>query len=218
MAYVKLYTEFTPEVKENIIFKVINGKRNEDFLENIPHIDYLDLAIVFYCYMPDWKTNDGKGFMAVTNDILNMWNVDVKVLMEAAMENTPRILGLKIRGILSTIASYIGDDNLQEIAEEEDNYTPLYVATNNMATHGAGVLIYRDALRAMAAKLKADLYIIPCSVHEIIICKCIEGCDFSINELKKMIYNVNRTELSEKDYLSDNLYFYNRKTGELAIV
>ncbi len=218
MTYVKLHTEFTPQIRENIIFKVINKKKHEELLENIPYIDYLDLAIIFYCYLPEEGNEDSKSFAQIDNSLLEQWNVDVGVLMDAAIENTPRILGLKIRGIFSTIASYIGDDELSEMAELEDSHTPLYVATNNDAVNGAGVLIYKDALKTFAEKMKANLYIIPCSIHEIIIAKAIDGHDYSVDGLKEIIHHVNTHELPEKDFLSDNLYFYNRSSGELGIV
>ncbi len=218
MANVKLYTEFTPEVQENIVFKMINRKKNEGFLKTVPHIDYLDLAIIFYYRNIDNPELDGAGFVMITNALLELWKVDVDYLMELGLSNTPRILGFKVRGILSTIADYIGEEDLQRLAEEEDSHTPLYVATNNNAVYGAGVLIYRNALKALAAKFKSDLYIIPCSIHELIILKVIEGCEYSVYELKAMIHHVNRTELSEEDFLSDNLYFYNRSSGELGIV
>ena len=103
------------------------------------------------------------------------------------------------------------------LVEDEENYTPIYVATNNIAFNGAAVMLYKDALKAIASKLKSDLYIIPSSIHEIIVVKTIEGCEFSTDAIKEMIYNINRNELPPEDFLSDNLYFYNRKTGELGI-
>lgn len=217
MAHIKLYREFTPEVRDNIVFKVINRERHEDLLKKIPHINYLDLAIIFYCYLPEESSDEEDYLMQISNEMLELWKTDINTLMAVAIDNTPRIFGFKLRGIISTIASYLGDDSLLELAQEEENYTPIYVATNNKCCNGAAVMIYKDALKAIAAKFKSDLYIIPCSVHELIIIKTIEGCDYSIESIKEMIYNVNRTQVSEKDFLSDNLYFYNRKSGELGI-
>lgn len=217
MAQVKLYTEFTPMVRDNIVFKVINRDKYQELLKKIPHVDYLDLAIVFYYYLEENKNDKGDCLMQINNEMLELWNVDVNILMAAAIDNTPRIFGFKMRGIFSTIATYLGEESLIDLARKEDSYTPLYVATNNNAFNGAAVMIYRDVLKAIAAKLKSDLYIIPCSIHELIIVKTIEGCEFSTDALKEMIYNVNRTELSAEDFLSDNLYFYNRRTGELGI-
>ena len=35
-------------IKSSIVFRLINYKENEELLQDIPHIPYLDLAIVFY--------------------------------------------------------------------------------------------------------------------------------------------------------------------------
>lgn len=218
MAFVQFYNELTPQLKENIVFKVINREKNEPLLKTVPHVNYLDLAVIFYYRVTNDPELDGNGYVMITDALMELWKVDVNYLMELALSNTPRILGFKVRGILSTIADYIGEEALTRLAEEEDSYTPLYVATNDNAVFGASVLIYKDALKAIAAKLKSNLYIIPCSVHELIIVTAIDGCEYCVDGLKEMIHHVNTYELSEKDFLSDNLYFYNRISGELGIV
>jgi hypothetical protein len=149
---------------------------------------------------------------------MEKWNVGVDTLMELALENTPRLLGLKIRGIFSTIADYMDDEKLSEIAEEEDKYTPLYVATNNIATNGAAVVLYKDMLRAFSARKKSDIYIIPCSIHELILVSASECKGIDVNELKKLICDVNRFELREDDVLSNNLYLYKREENNLSVV
>ena len=37
MTYVKLHTEFTTQIRENIIFKVINRTKHQELLKKIPH-------------------------------------------------------------------------------------------------------------------------------------------------------------------------------------
>ena len=41
--------------------------------------------------------------------------------------------------------------------------------------------------------------------------------DENIEALKDMVYTVNRNEVSEEDYLSDNVFHYDVDTGELTI-
>ncbi len=205
-------------VSSQIIFKLINKEMNAELLKNTPHVNYLDLAIVFYYYMPDLSVADGVGCIMIQNEHAALWNVTVDDLMKDAMENTPRIMGLKIQGILSTICEYIGDSNLMEFAEVEDRDTPIYVATNKLKSNGAAVILYKDTLKALAAKLKSDLYVIPCSVNEVIIVEAIEGICVDTTRLKEMIYQVNREEIAKQEVLSDNLYMYSRTTDELCIV
>ena len=201
---------------KNIVFKLINKDKNVELLETVPYKEYLDLAVVFY--IAHTNDDDSLKCKVITNELMTSWGVDVDALMGLALENTPRLLGLKIRGILSTIASYTDNEELQSVAEEEDSDLPLYVATNNIAMHGAAVLIYRDFLKAFAARKKSDVYIIPCSVHELIMIPSVECPNIDPVEIKNLIFYVNRNELKEEDFLSDNLYFYNVYNDEVTIV
>ena len=203
---------------KSIIFTLINKEKNQELLSNIPSKDYLDMSVIFYAYINDVKVEGGNASVMVDNQLMEKWGVDADTLMELALENTPRLLGLKIRGIFSTIADYMDDEKLSEIAEEEDKYTPLYVATNNLATHGAAVVLYKDMLKAFAARKKSDIYIIPCSIHELILVSASECEGIDVNELKKLICDVNRFDLREEDVLSDNLYVYKREEDNLSVV
>ena len=203
----------------DIIFKLINKETNLEFLDNVPYKDFLDMAVVFYQVQPKTEEDESEGITChiVDNNMMEKWGVSVDELFEKATENTPKILGLKVQGILSAIAEYSGNAEVPDLAGLEEADIPLYVATNTNCNHGASVLLYRDFLRAVAAKLKSDLYIIPCSVHEIIIFKSITGCQIDTEALTDLISQVNRKEIAKSDVLSDSLYFYSREDNELYI-
>ena len=203
-------------VKEYIVYKVINRDRNLELLKNIPYVNYLDLAIVFYQLLPETVYEEEKQAILITNNQLMLWEVGVSEIMNAASNNTQRIMGFKIRGILSTIAKYLGDINMFEISKEEELEIPLYVVSNKISYYGAAVLLYKDFLKALAAKFKSDIYIIPCSVHEIIVLKSIKGYQIDTSELRDMIVHVNQHNLPEDQILSSNLYYYSRDTNVLS--
>lgn len=203
---------------KSIVFSLINKEKHQELLSNVPHKDYLDMAVIFYAYFTEVKIDDGNASMLVDNQLMEKWGIDVDTLMEHALENTPRLLGLKIRGIFSTIASYMDDEALTEIAEQEDKYTPLYVATNNIATYGAGVVLYKDMLKAFAARKKSDLYIIPCSIHELILVASSECEGLDVKALKNLIEDVNRFDLPKDEILSDSLYFYSREENTVKLI
>ena len=203
---------------KSIVFSLINKEKHQELLSKVPHKDYLDMAVIFYAYFTEVKIDDGNASMLVDNQLMEKWGIDVDTLMEHALENTPRLLGLKIRGIFSTIASYMDDEALTEIAEQEDKYTPLYVATNNIATYGAGVVLYKDMLKAFAARKKSDLYIIPCSIHELILVASSECEGLDVKALKNLIEDVNRFDLPKDEILSDSLYFYSREENTVKLI
>lgn len=213
-----LFMTYSPYIKEHIVFKLINRDKNQELLKTIPYVEYMDLAIIFYIYIDDLNDGEYSGGMQIRNEFIRLWGIDVNELMRVAMENTPKHLGLRVRGVFSTIADYIGDEDFMTIAKEEDDYTPLLVATNDYAVNGASVILYKDLLKNVADKLKADLYIIPVSVNEVMLAKIIDGFDIKRNDLKALIHEVNMNELKEEDILSDNLYFYSRANNSLEIV
>lgn len=197
------------EIKDNVVFKLV--PKNEELAKKVPHKDYLDLMITFY-----FKVNDSY-FALINNELIENINVNEEDLMIFAMQNTPRILGYKLKGIFSTIAELTGCENeIYDIAQLEDSLVPLQVLTNTIDTYGAGVILYPNLMENIAEKFQSDLYIIPCSIHETLIYKNTE--QMSEEDLKEMITHVNDNEVPKEDILSYNLYFYSREKKEMSIV
>lgn len=197
------------EIKENVVFKLVS--KDEKLIKEVPHKDYLDLAIVFYINL------NNTHYALINNQVAEQLNINEEDLMNVAMENTPRILGYKLKGIFSTIAELTGCENeIYDIAQLEDSLVPLQVLTNTIDTYGAGTILYPNLMENIAEKFQSDLYIIPCSVHEMLIYKNNEQMDKDI--LKEMITHVNDNEVPKEDILSYNLYFYSREKNEISIV
>lgn len=197
------------EIKENVVFKLVS--KDEELIKEVPHKDYLDLAIVFYINL------NNTHYALINNEVAEQLKVNEEDLMSVAMQNTPRILGYKLKGIFSTIAELTGfEDEIYDIAQLNDSTVPLQVLTNHIGTYGAGVILYPNLMENIAEKFQSDLYIIPSSVHETLIYKNTEQMDEDI--LKEMITQVNDNEVPKEDILSYNLYFYSREKKEISIV
>ena len=63
-----------------------------------------------------------------------------------------------------------------------------------------------------------DYFVLPSSIHELLIARD-DGLT-TAKMLKELVYEGNRTEgiIKSEDVLSDNVYFYSRKTKSLKIV
>ena len=72
------------------MFKLINTAQNRAFLRTVPHIDFLDLSIVFYVLLE--ITDEGTASMAVTLEHAEQWGVSAEQLWEDAGENVKRLL------------------------------------------------------------------------------------------------------------------------------
>ena len=67
----------------------------------------------------------------------------------------------------------------------------------------------------LSEKMGCDLYVLPSSIHEIIVVPAVSQCNE--DELRDMVRDVNRSSVSNEDFLSDTLYRYNRGTAQLQI-
>lgn len=87
--------------------------------------------------------------------------------------------------------------------------SPLYVATTERDMFGAGVLAVPSFFEDAAEKLDGNFYVLPSSVHEILLLPDRFAPEHQL--LKEMVQDVNANEVDPKDRLSDNVYHYDAK-------
>ena len=114
----------------------------------------------------------------------------------------------------------IGEMLLQDAAELErkdianvrvdDN---MYVLTNYLRQYGAACMFYQGVLSKFAMTVGTDFYILPSSVHEVILLPVRK--DYTKEKLQEMVRQVNRTQVAEEDVLSDNIYLYSKKMRKI---
>ncbi len=92
----------------------------------------------------------------------------------------------------------------------------MQVLSNRQRVHGAACMIYPGVLGAAAKQAQENLYILPSSIHEVILMPQSEVDD--IQCVRNMIREVNRTQVEPEEILSDNLYFYHHRKNRVEIV
>lgn len=193
-------------IKDKIVYKVVNYRSNEKLLEQVPHKRILDLAVVFYCLLDNEYGRSATAL--IYNNNLKNWNVTIDDVYKAALKNTPDLLHSKI----SSMAALFEKCGVNVDGEEVDlkDYVPsdMYVLTNESKLNGAACILYENVLYDFAQKLGADLYILPSSVHEVILLPKLSM--FEKDELVNMVNEVNTEGVAADEVLSDHVYEYNR--------
>ena len=193
-------------IKDKIVYKVVNYRSNEKLLEQVPHKRILDLAVVFYCLLDNEYGRSATAL--IYNNNLKNWNVTIDDVYKAALKNTPDLLHSKI----SSMAALFEKCGVNVDGEEVDlkDYVPsdMYVLTNESKLNGAACILYENVLYDFAHKLGADLYILPSSVHEVILLPKLSM--FEKDELVNMVKEVNTEGVAADEVLSDHVYEYNR--------
>ena len=193
-------------IKDKIVYKVVNYRSNEKLLEQGPHKRILYLAVLFYCLLDNEYGRSATAL--IYNNNLKNWNVTIDDVYKAALKNTPDLLHSKI----SSMAALFEKCGVNVDGEEVDlkDYVPsdMYVLTNESKLNGAACILYENVLYDFAQKLGADLYILPSSVHEVILLPKLSM--FEKDELVNMVKEVNTEGVAADEVLSDHVYEYNR--------
>ena len=187
-------------IKDRLYIKLINREKNIDFLKEAPYEEFLDLAVVAYVRVYDKKI--GNGLIMVRNEHLKLWGKEAKEVLAAARKNTHDHDGFNIRHILDVLKT-MGT----AMPEVDPSDFPMYVATNHKMTNGAAVLTMNDKLREYADVIGGDYYVIPSSVHELILIPR-ERSTSEAGNIDDLIREVNTRHLGPDDVLADHVYLY----------
>lgn len=218
------YTDFE-KMKSHVCMRLCNAEKNADLLKEVPSIPFYDLAIIFYYYIK----NDflGTGQILIRNEHMDKWNVKTADIMKLAMENTPLLLQSKFCNIFDMLEKRYGymigeTSDFTDVSEADRN--SMWVLTNNEEFQGAAAILYPGMLNKLTEMLGDRYYIIPSSIHEVILvplraCKHVDEDKIAEeNFLKEIIKSVNENEVSPEEVLSNNLYYYDKCEGIVKLV
>ena len=90
---------------------------------------------------------------------------------------------------------------------------PLLVLTNESKYCGAACMLYEGLLRDLSDEIRSDLFIIPSSIHEVLLLPD-EG-EFSEEELSALVCEINAHFINPSEILSDHVYRFKHLSGIL---
>lgn len=194
-------------IRENVVCKLIHTGQNLALLKTIPHLSFFDLSIVFFLLLPCRK-QDSAATVLIENNTLKLWNLTEKDLMPLARENTPRLLRHELIPMDTMMREILKPHAVDWITqkEKEADMPPMYVLTNHLRLFGAGCLLYPHLLSDVSKCCGGDLYILPSSVHEVLLLPVSHA--FSQEDLTQIVRQVNEDHVSQDEFLSDHAYFY----------
>ncbi len=217
------------KTKDQILYKLVNYEKNEELLKLVPHRKFLDLAIVYYVVVT--SNEFGIGSILIRNEHLEFWNITEEDLYALARVNTPKKMPCEIKSMANMIlelmdkrlaqnweCNQVARGLVTEIIHEADDDNPLkmYVLTNYSRINGANTILYEDVIRNFSRRMGRDLYILPSSIHEIIIVP--DDPEVSSATLLRIVRDVNEHNVTEEEWLSDNIYFYKYASDKIELV
>ncbi len=200
-------------VKNRIVFKLINTEKNKELLKNIPYVQFLDLSIVFQYLLSD--ENIGNATILINNEHLRIWGKSVEEIQQTAQYNTPILNPYEIVPLNDIIRGFMQKDE-DDIKNEVSDIIQLYVLSNKSKIYGAACMLYPKAVQDFANKVDSDLFILPSSVHEVLLLP-VYGTN-GAEEIKQMIQEINDTQVDPEEVLSYSVYFFDKKAEVIVML
>lgn len=219
-------------IKDCIVFRVVGTEKNRDMLQDMPHHVEHDMSLTYQIMVQ--KTEEGTAYVQITNSMMDELGVDEGTLYEAAMKNTPREFPMTFQSMDDIMREMLRQNfmgfNLDTLSEKDEMKSFLemlfeksmscmacdattHVLSNKYRQYGAAVLFYPQMQEKLAEQIGTDYFVLPSSIHEVMIVPEQEGLDYQV--LKDMVQQVNSTDVSPDEILTDEVYHYDRKNKKL---
>lgn len=144
----------------------------------------------------------GKGTIKVREELMKTWGVSNAKLFADALKSAPTVTPVRQRSMFQTMVDMGAPEDMM-MAFSDD---PMQVVSNKEGMLGAATILY--------TKVTEGTYMIPSSVHEVLLLDGNRMPDVMLNEI---IGEVNREAVAPQDYLSNHAYRYNGKKWENVV-
>lgn len=167
-------------------------------------------AVVLFCI-------GDKHVHIITEEDLEKWGISFDEIREVSEQNLTAnevVMIATLQEASMNMLLGMGDPfrPFINVVEEGIPAKDFYVLTNESKVNGANVVLHDWVLEKMAKVFGGDFYIIPSSVHEVIVLPCSLGDGEAFEE---MVRDVNASHVSQVDKMSDALFVYDSAKGHV---
>ena len=179
---------------ERIIYHLMHFNEKDKEMNDRPYLLLEDMEIVF-----DILDLDHQSLQKIDHRKANEEQWSERFLWERAKKNTQQLLPAKLEPVYKDFRGH---------TEER----PVFIITNETQRYGAGVICYDDFLQNISRKYNKSLYLLPTSTHEMLL--LFDDGENQEEDLFHILEKSNR-QLNKEEFLSDNIYYFDKYTGEL---
>lgn len=203
-------------VKGKLQVRICDPELNQERLNKLVHNIRGDYAAIYYVNL----NNEEEYFsgMPVTNEMFARWNISKEQLHADAMAAD------KNRGPLFCVMSELMDEMFMgkepcNMLQEKELIVPgilempMYCLTNGERSNGASLIFHDDILEKIGAVIRSDYYVLPSSLHEVLILP--DSIEMSLSDMTAMVREINEFQVAVEDRLSDKIQFYSRESKVL---
>lgn len=196
-------------ILKNVYPKVVANTNNE--LIDGQHLvfkEFLDMFVIYYVNIG--TDNEGTASYNVQEKMIANAGIDMEELHSQAIKNLEKEVSIKdMQDIIMNIIGITDESEFDFSQVPEENQ--MLVLSKKDSMYGASVILCASVLEKLDSFWNGEFVILPSSVHE---CISVRSDGFTLQEMKEMVMEINDTEVSPEDRLTDSVYVY--RDGKLT--
>lgn len=204
-------------VKDHLRIRVLSKETVKTLQGNRVYLERDHYTVAFYM---EYESDQGDNVMIpVLTNHLSDWGRSVDDLMSFALKRQLEIGVLMVPlEKASADPAEMKENSIfdQESADLPKDCRPLFCLTQDGCELGAALIENKEVLQRAYELLGRNYYIIPSSVHELIIFP--DTVPINEKELCRMIRAVNMQDVREEERVCDLAYYYDGKNGRISNV
>ncbi len=202
--------------RPRLSIRLCDPETNKEYLKDKPYTPCGVLAATYRIQVMDG--DNGIAEAVITNNLLQIWGITKEQLHQDAIQTESvrnPVCFYRMEDVVGELTFAAECPNLFDSGESLGADTmPMYVLTNQNKMNGAGTLAWDGVLDKVGELIGSDFYILPSSIHELLILP--EDGKVSISMMESMVKDVNATQVSGQDLLSDKVQYYDREAKTLG--
>lgn len=196
-------------ILKNVYPKVVANTNNE--LIDGQHLvfkEFLDMFVIYYVNIG--ADNEGTASYNVQEKMIANAGIDMEELHSQAIKNLEKEVSIKdMQDVIMNIIGITDESEFDFSQVPEENQ--MLVLSKKDSMYGASVILCASVLEKLDSFWNGEFVILPSSVHE---CISVRSDGFTLQEMKEMVMEINDTEVSPEDRLTDSVYVY--RDGKLT--
>ena len=205
-------------IKDCLQLRVCDYEDNKERLQGMACQRQGDFALTYYVLLE--SSQEAEAGFRVMESMLEQWGVDQDTIHQdalaadekrgAVLQNMDDVLGIVL----------YGSPNQENLLEREGTldmdgwHMPLFLLTSQSGKNGAGMLYQPGMTEKISELLGGDYYVLPSSVHELLVVPADGTAD--AKTLESFVQEVNAKEVDIQDRLSDKVQYYDAEGKTLV--
>lgn len=199
-------------VKDRVIFQLLNKEVNQISLKERIYTEVGQGFVKVYAIHQELECMGAESNIPITYHMMQIYGYDMEKICMDAERNTPQIYPERF----DRIDQGIPEEAWDNIVKRNPDIEQYHVLSNQAGYRGAGVLFYNGMQKTIAERFGQNYYVVPTSIHEMLLVP--ESAESNPKILELALQGINEIAVPEEEFLFNKVLYYDREKEQLQAI